>query len=139
MLGAADEIGRVKPSCPNSAALSFTFYRRAEGTGRCKFPLLLSRSDSSGPVFKIMINTVEQIKKFLDGKIKKCKNFSTDKFISSLFEDEHGFNRAKAGVGRETILKFLNGDGETWKHGEIQFALDSIQSIEANELDRKGF
>jgi len=57
-----------------------------------------------------MINTVEQIRAELDREIRKCKDFSSHKFMTSLFEDEHGFNRAKAGVGEKTILKFLNGN-----------------------------
>ena len=35
---------------------------------------------------------------------------STGNFASSLFEDEHGFRRAKGGVGRDTIVKFLGGN-----------------------------
>ena len=38
---------------------------------------------------------------------------STYEFISSLFQDEHGFRRTKAGVGRPIILRFL---GKNWKN-----------------------
>ena len=79
-------------------------------------------------------------KEFLDRELAKCKDYkSTDKFIGSLFEDEHGFRRAKAGVGRETILKFLDSEFRKYrKHKDLPLPylnlrtvkIGSIQSVE---------
>jgi len=63
------------------------------------------------------VHAVLAAKEFLDAELSKYETYkSTDKFISSLFEDEHGFRRAKAGVGRDTILKFL---GKNWKESRL--------------------
>ena len=79
----------------------------------------------------VTTQTVLAAKKFLDKKLAKYEHFvSTDKFISSLFEDKHGFRRAKAGVGRDTILKFL---GCNWKGWTVQEALIIIKDKELDQ------
>ena len=75
---------------------------------------------------KIMTQTVEQVKKFLDVELAKYKTWEelSDKSIKQLFESEAVWRNTKSkGVGRTTILKFL---GKTWKQSEIQFALEVL-------------
>lgn len=90
----------------------------------------------------VINETVLAAKEFLDGELAKAETWaklkSTNKSISSLFEDEHGYRRAKAGVGQTTILKFLGGN---WKQYMIQEALDTLrrdkQSVKEGGVDRK--
>ena len=80
----------------------------------------------------VINETVAAAKEFLDKELAKYKTWeSTDEFISSLFSDEKGFKRAKAGAGRETILKFLGGN---WKDWMIQ---EAMQAIQGYVTDRK--
>lgn len=76
---------------------------------------------------KIMTQTVEQVKKFLDEELRKYKTWEKariNKLINTLFGNAGNFERTKqTGVGQTTILKFL---GDTWKQSEIQFALDVL-------------
>ena len=56
----------------------------------------------------VINETVWVVRDYLDKELKKYKTWeSTPISMSSLFEDEHGWRRAKAGVGEGTILKFL--------------------------------
>jgi len=72
--------------------------------------------------------TVFEVKRFLDAELAKCESWeSTNINIRSLFVDERGFRRAKAGVGKATILKFL---GHNWKQWMVQDALDVLREQE---------
>jgi hypothetical protein len=70
----------------------------------------------------VINETVMTAREYLNAELKKYETLkelkSTDKSISSLFKDEHGFRRAKAGVGRETIKKVLGGN---WKQWQLQY------------------
>ena len=84
---------------------------------------------------KIMTQTVEQVKKFLDAELSKYKTWREariNKFINTLFANDGNFGRCKKnGVGQTTILKFL---GKTWKQSEIQFALEILKD---DSVDRE--
>lgn len=85
---------------------------------------------------KIMTSTIEQVEKFLDREIQRCKSWeASNKFIKRLV-DKFNFNKIrKQGVGQTTILKFLNGGKEdgTWKQYEIQLALEILNDV---KIDR---
>ncbi len=88
----------------------------------------------------MMNQTVEGVKKFLDGELKKSEHLNgADDIISSLFDNEGNLQQAKQkGVGRETILKFLGGN---WSGYKIQEALDTLgyndTAKEKCKVDRK--
>lgn len=88
---------------------------------------------------KIMTQTVEQVKKYLDDELAKYETLKlAGKFASQLFENQQAFANAKrkdtGGVGRDTILKFL---GKTWKEGEIKFALDVLKDDKKGIVNRE--
>lgn len=87
---------------------------------------------------KILINTIQQVKYYLDGEFKKYntwEEFRSAKFSRPIMYTEPQFRSIKGkGVGRDTILIFL---GEDWKAGEIEFALSNIEKIDEGRLDRE--
>lgn len=83
----------------------------------------------------IVINmTVESVKNFLDSELAKYDTWEKcpDRSIKALFTSTKGdFLHAKIqGVGRTTILRFLNGGRKEggWKRWRIQEALDVLKS-----------
>ncbi len=91
---------------------------------------------------RILINTIEQVKKYLDEELAKYENIKElphclINLLDSKKEQDKAtqFGNIKSkGVGQTTILKFLGSD---WKQSEIQFALNSLKKINDNELDRE--
>ena len=85
---------------------------------------------------KIMIQTIRQVKLFLDEELAKCKDWATSgKFARGLFDNQKAFETSKGmGVGRDTILTFL---GKTWNEHEIKFALSALKKEEEKTIDVK--
>lgn len=86
----------------------------------------------SSPV--VIHETVKQVKEYLDAQLAKCEKWTTsDKNIKGLFENQRAFETAKGmGVGRDTIVKFLNAGNDegrkgSWKAHIVQKALKNIQ------------
>ena len=79
----------------------------------------------------IMTQTILTAKEFLDTELAKYKTWeSTEETFSSLFEDERGWRRAKAGVGRDTLMKFLGGN---WTAFKVQTALTLISDDKVDQ------
>jgi hypothetical protein len=78
----------------------------------------------------VINETVLAVKKFLDEELAKCETwegFSSDKNIRTILviDSEPAFRKLKgAGIGRDTILKFLGGN---WKQWMVQEALDTLK------------
>ena len=91
---------------------------------------------------KIMTQTVEQVKKFLDAEFAKYESWknclASKSYLINLSDRNLTEGKFKDlqqnGVGRDTVLKFL---GDTWKQSEIQFALEVLKDDEAKTVDRK--
>jgi len=90
---------------------------------------------------KVMIETVLVTRDFLNAELAKYgswEEFAADGSISGLYPEPIPLDRWRQlltkGVGRETILKFLNG---AWKSWQIQDVLVLIDKIERNKIDEE--
>lgn len=88
-------------------------------------------------------STVKIIKDLLDTELAKYKTWEDldDKFISQIgIESAGAFRNIKRdGVGRASILKYLNTDRKQglWDANEIQLGIKILKESEAGTLDRK--
>ena len=97
---------------------------------------------------EVINETVLAVKEYLDAELAKCEKLEcADNSIRALFKGKKGdFQHCKAsGVGRETILKFLGGNGKQGRiynrtkkaHGGDRKSSDQIDHLKtAEKMDK---
>lgn len=84
---------------------------------------------------RIITQTVEQVRNYLNGELKKVEDWGALKGFLRRLVDKYNFISIKnKGVGLTTILRFL---GKPWTRYQVQRALETLNLIDENLVDEE--